>query len=247
MATRIFKNGSLYIFQDDTNLDRVNTLNAAQTTYSVDASGRHYFKQLRGDRLASIYSFLFADIRNQDGNDYADAEAFNTELAKVGGTTRADQVIHRLVSAVSTNDTLIRTGKVRLFGAVLTNDAATPLYVKYYDKATIPTVGTDIPLITVCVDTKKTVNLDFGNEGVQFQNGLGMGVTTLIPDADATDTAADDMFASTFIDAPDFFTEPVEGTVNGAATLTGVMVATGALVGASNGVASTVSVLIDQP
>ena len=58
MATRIFKNGNLYIFQDDDNLERINTLNVGETTYDVSGT-RHYFKQIRGQRLHVVYSFGF--------------------------------------------------------------------------------------------------------------------------------------------------------------------------------------------
>ena len=246
MNTRIFKNGLFYIFQDQENLDRINTLNIAETTYDV-SGGRHYFKQVRSGKLTVIYSFPFARILNQHGVAYDSPEALNTELSKRDEGLRSDQVIHRLVSAVSTNDTLIRTGEVRLFGAVLTNDAAGTLYVKYYNKATEPVVGTDIPVLTLAVKTKETINIDLGQDGLLFDKGLGIGVSGAIPDADATDTGANEMFASSMIDNADFFYESMLGVINGVGSTAGILTASGALVGASNGSSSTTSVLIDQP
>ncbi len=243
--TRIYKNGDFFFFQDNDNLDRINTLNTEQTTYVV-SNGRHYFKQWVKGQLRPIYSFLYADILDKQGVAYADIETFNTAMARSADDFRSDQVIHRLVSAASTNDTLIRTGAIRLFGVILTNDAAGSLYVKYYDKATQPVVGTDIPVLTFCVKTKESINLDFGDDGILFDKGLGIGVTGAIPDADTTNTGANEMFAQSMIEASDYFHESLVGSIEGVASVTGDIGYRIAITGIINGIATVTGELIEK-
>lgn len=243
--TRIYKNGDFYFFQDNDDLDRINTLNTEQTTYVV-SNGRHYFKQLKRGHLRSIYSFLFADILNKQGVAYTDIETFNTAMARSADDFRSDQVIHRLVSAASTNDTLIRTGAIRLFGVILTNDAAGSLYVKYYNKATQPVVGTDIPVLTFCVKTKESINLDFGDDGILFDKGLGIGITGAIPDNDTTNTGANEMFAQSMVEASDYFYESLVGSIEGVASVTGDIGYRVAITGIINSIASVTGELIEK-
>jgi hypothetical protein len=57
----------------------------------------------------------------------------------------------RVVSAASTNATLVKPSAGALFGWLFYNTAAYDVFVKFYDKATAPVVGTDVPVLTVKV------------------------------------------------------------------------------------------------
>lgn len=96
---------------------------------------------------------------------------------------------YRLLSANTTNSNLIKTGG-RAVQGIMVHNTGTIAFVKLYNKATAPTVGTDTPLMTVPVAaTTGQVLIQFPN-GIVFDLGLGVGITGLIGDSDTTVVAA---------------------------------------------------------
>ncbi len=101
-------------------------------------------------------------------------------------------------SAATTNATLVFGGPCRLRSFVFCNNAIYPVFVKFYDKATAPTVGTDTPVFKITVPAGASANLpganiSFDGAPIPFANGLGYAITTAIADSDATAVAADDL------------------------------------------------------
>ena len=77
----------------------------------------------------------------------------------------------------------------------VTNINASPRYLKLYDKATAPTVGTDTPVNTLLIPGNATgaggtLNL---MPGAFFDLGLWFGLTTVVADADTGAVAADEI------------------------------------------------------
>lgn len=93
-------------------------------------------------------------------------------------------------AANSTNAALILTGVRTLKSLVCENTTATKRFVKVYDKATAPTVGTDVPLLNLPVPAKAKVVLTF-NDPMQFALGLGVAMTANQIYTDSTAVAAD--------------------------------------------------------
>lgn len=91
------------------------------------------------------------------------------------------------VSAATTNGGVDKATAGSLFEVVASNPTATPAFVKFYNKATAPTVGSDIPVLTIPVAAGATVNMAFGMLGKRFTAGIGHAVTGA---AAATDTTA---------------------------------------------------------
>lgn len=90
-----------------------------------------------------------------------------------------------LTTTASTNAANIRNAKAVLGEVTISNVTATACYVKFYNKSSSPTVGTDIPVLTIPVPANTTVNMAFGL-GKVFSTGLSIAVTA---GAAATDTA----------------------------------------------------------
>lgn len=84
---------------------------------------------------------------------------------------------YALVSAASTNGALIITGSKVVGECSVFNPTAALIYVKLYNKATAPTVGTDVPLVTIPVPVNGLVSLDLGQLGKRFTLGLGIAIT----------------------------------------------------------------------
>jgi hypothetical protein len=95
-------------------------------------------------------------------------------------------------STADTNGALILTGTSGLQAFYATNEGASAAYVKLYNKATAPTVGTDVPEMTFPIPAAVGgvpgfFTLPIGYSGFRFPLGLGISITR---NAAHTDTTA---------------------------------------------------------
>lgn len=98
----------------------------------------------------------------------------------------------RVVSLNSTNATSQKVGNANLYQIIVTNTNAAVRFVKFYDKASVPTVGTDVPTMTLGFATGTTpINLEKMPES--FTLGLAFAMTTGAADSDAGVVAAGDL------------------------------------------------------
>lgn len=103
--------------------------------------------------------------------------------------------ISRVISAASTNSTSVKGSAGQVYGWYISNTNAAVCYVKLYNKATAPTVGTDTPVMTICVPGSTTgggTNVEFAN-GIAFGTGIGLGVTTAVADNSTAAVAANEV------------------------------------------------------
>ena len=89
-------------------------------------------------------------------------------------------------SAATTNGANHKSTAGNLFEISISNVSATPRYVKLYNKATAPTVGTDVPLFNIVVPANSSQAMNFGQVGKRFAAGIGMAITANQATADAT-------------------------------------------------------------
>ena len=104
--------------------------------------------------------------------------------------------VGRLISsAASTNATLVKAGSVRLFKILLHSNRGSDCYLKIYDKATTPVVGTDTPIATITIPNAggQIPTFDFGSSPATFVNGLGYAITSGSADSDTGAIAANDI------------------------------------------------------
>ncbi len=93
-------------------------------------------------------------------------------------------------SAATTNATSVKGSAGTLYSVTASNTGAAVAYVKLYNLATAPTVGTSTIAITIPVPAGGTVNLPFGASGARFSTGIGLSITNLGTDADTTAVVA---------------------------------------------------------
>jgi hypothetical protein len=111
------------------------------------------------------------------------------------GTPAVPATQYSVNSLNTTNGALILTGTSGLQAFFASNIGATVAYVKLYNKATAPTVGTDVPLMVIPVPAAVGtvagfVELTPGFNGYRFPLGLGIAITGLMADSDTTAVAA---------------------------------------------------------
>lgn len=111
------------------------------------------------------------------------------------GTPTAPATPYFVNSLATTNGALILTGTSGLQAFFATNIGATAAFVKLYNKATAPTVGTDVPEMIISVPAAVSgvpgeAELTPGFNGYRFALGLGIAITGAAADADTTAVAA---------------------------------------------------------
>ena len=106
---------------------------------------------------------------------------------------------YKLVTAATTNAASIKASAGSLFDITFSNITATPAFVKFYNKASAPTVGTDVPIVTFQVAANATVTYEFGPVGKRFTTGIAMAVTGAAPATDTTDFVAGMQISATYL------------------------------------------------
>jgi hypothetical protein len=103
----------------------------------------------------------------------------------------SDSVRARINSAATTNAANLKASAGLLRGIELFNTAAYSIFLKFYDKASAPTVGTDTPVWTIPIPAGGGYSKTFPY-GVPFATGISYAITKLQADSDTTAIAVGD-------------------------------------------------------
>jgi hypothetical protein len=93
-----------------------------------------------------------------------------------------------LVTGASTNVSSLAAVPTGFDGMI--GWATVTAYLKLFDKATAPVLGTDVPAMTIMLPANQLVRVDFGVETCAFKFGLQVAVTLNPADNDTTVLAA---------------------------------------------------------
>lgn len=102
-------------------------------------------------------------------------------------------VARLLASAASTNATSVKASAGRLVDVRGLNNVASVRYLKFYNKASAPTVGTDVPVLTYALRASDVFSIDLNSFGHLFTTGIAYAITGAAADADTTAIAANDI------------------------------------------------------
>lgn len=108
--------------------------------------------------------------------------------------TSGGLALDRTLSAASTNAKSIKASAGQVYGWYLSNTNASPRYVKLYNKASAPTVGTDTPLMTIMVPGGGGANVEFAM-GIALGTGIALAMATGAADSDTGAVAANEVIA----------------------------------------------------
>jgi hypothetical protein len=170
------------------------------TDLQVDSRGNLKVALFTADAASAPSTGTSADGNSNAGtNLYVDARnsVFN-------GTTwdregKAFSTARLLSAAASTNATSVKASAGNVFKIVGVQVNAAARYLKLYNKATAPTVGTDTPIWTFYLPPTAVggglFTLDFGAQPLYFATGIGYALTTAAADADTGALTAGDVIA----------------------------------------------------
>jgi hypothetical protein len=168
------------------------TANATQA-YEVNV---HSFSQVRVRSTAYTSGTLTLGI---SGTSRSVEPAPNVQVSNtvpVTVSTLPAGTGHTLLAAATTNATSVKVTAGNVFELTLTNYSAAPKFVKLYDKASAPTVGTDSPIAVLEIAANATRQVEFGNLGKRLGTGIAYAITGAQAIADTTAVAAGDVRVS---------------------------------------------------
>jgi hypothetical protein len=97
-----------------------------------------------------------------------------------------------LNSAATTNATSLKATAGILYAVTAMNTSAAIKYIRIYNKASAPTVGTDIPIMVIAVPATASKEVWFP-VGIKFSTGIAYAITNAASATDATAVAAGDV------------------------------------------------------
>jgi hypothetical protein len=161
----------------------------ASATQDIYQCGIGAFTKIRVTGLAAWTGTAVITLRATDGNSYVGLDApIPAGTASIGfvGITPGTGTSYTLVTAASTNAASIKSTAGALTEITISNVTATPIFVKLYNKASAPTVGTDVPVWTIPVAANSSYATELGLMGKRFATGIAIAATAAAP---ATDVA----------------------------------------------------------
>src|SRR3970040_2080738 len=99
---------------------------------------------------------------------------------------------YRKISAASTNADTVKASPGLVTGYYLVNTAATFRYVKLYNKASNPTVGTDTPRNVYGIPAGGAANMNY-DPPIAFETGHAIAIVTGIADSSTGAAALNDV------------------------------------------------------
>ena len=100
-------------------------------------------------------------------------------------------------SLATTNALLIKSTAGTLWSAVVSNTSAAARFLKFFNLAVAPTVGTSVPVFTVPIPPGGTVLVNGGSNGIRFGTGISLAITGAAGDLDTTAIGAGDVKVAT--------------------------------------------------
>lgn len=130
-----------------------------------------------------------ANANVQSGAPVTIVAAMPTATAN-GGTAS------RINAAASTNATSLKASAGQLYTIDVFNVAAYNVFLKLYNKASAPTVGTDTPVMTIPIQAGGGYSKTWPM-GLTFATGIAYAITKLQADSDTTVLVAGDLTGNT--------------------------------------------------
>lgn len=101
-------------------------------------------------------------------------------------------------AAASNNATSMKASAGQVYGVHIYNNAAYPIYVKFYNKASAPAPGADSALLVRRIGVQAGVSRDIPwPAGLPFSTGIALVIVKGIGDTDNTSVAANDCLVET--------------------------------------------------
>jgi hypothetical protein len=160
--------------------------NDAAVTVGADA---------RSNTLWGIAAHNMNHVYNGATWDRARGDTTGTDSHTVPKTSGGLTTYH-LVSAATTNATVVKASAGQVYGWFIYNSNAAARKLVFHNAATTPTAGASV-LFSIVIPPLSGANVEFTN-GIAFSTGIAITTTTGLADTDATAVAANDLIINLF-------------------------------------------------
>ena len=113
-------------------------------------------------------------------------------LFRSASTTTSATNLYTVNSIAGTNAASIKATGGNLYGLSIMNASGGSRYIRLYNKATAPVVGTDIPIMVIAVATNSSKEIQYV-PALRFSNGIAISITGAAQVLNSTAIAAGDV------------------------------------------------------
>ena len=140
---------------------------------------------------------LPAGTNNIGDVDVLSISAGSNVIGDVGlsGRTTGGLTLHRRLST-GTDSTNVKNAAGQLFWAFVTNTNASARYIKFYNSASAPTLGSGTPVLSFLVPPGSSGLQITAEQGLAFSAGIGYTLSTGATDADTGTVAANEIIVN---------------------------------------------------
>ena len=170
----------------------------AAGVYAIDISSFQYVRLISTAYTSGTMVLEYNTVTTGNLNPAGTNSTVSGTVTANQGTLATGTAIS-VTTAASTNASVQKSTSGNLFEITASNPTATAAYLKFYNKAAAPTVGTDVPVMTIPVAANSFVSYVPGGQGKRFTTGIAMAVTGAITAADTTSAVAGVQVHGTYI------------------------------------------------
>ena len=155
-----------------------------------------YVKEIKLEDILKENGTAYTAIEWEEFYTTLSANATPLPISPRPNTTGANGTTpYKLISLATTNANVVKASGGNLYSIVAIGLTSTVRYLKLYNKATAPTVGTDVPLMTIPVPANTQgagIAIPF-SMGVNFSLGIAIAVTSGLADNNTGAILANDV------------------------------------------------------
>lgn len=174
---------------------------AGAVATSVTASGNYIAQTLTPFTRLRVSAWTSGAVQLLGGSadiDQSPVTAAGSGTLSVQPTTNATPSTNGALAA-TTNATSVKTSAGTIGEIDFFNGSAGTVYLKLYNKASAPTVGTDIPVAVFPIAAGASFVQEFGPLGKRLGTGIAYATTGVATDSDTTVIAAGCKIGLTYI------------------------------------------------
>lgn len=146
-----------------------------------------------GVQAITTYRPVYASMPTSIAVSNNSASQLKTESSATTTSTPNPASVFFLNSAATTNATNLKAATCNVFNIHVFNATASVKYLRLYNKASAPTVGTDVPLYEFAIPVSGHTDIPINDIGLKFSTGLSFAITGAIAVLDNTAVAAGDV------------------------------------------------------
>ena len=168
-----------------------NTANTTPWLMTVNQGGNSAVVKPASTGAAAADPSLVVNI-SPNSPPVAMTQSGSWTVQRIQTATNTNLIQTRVVAAATTNATSLKASAGNIAAIDLFNVAAYMVFLKLYNKASAPTVGTDTPVWTIPIPASGGFSIDF-SQGEYFSTGIAFAITKLQADSDTTVLVAGDV------------------------------------------------------